>query len=156
MKSNFQADIQIEKRFAKIVKGILGNYFIKQDIEQDLKLGTDFLTYTMTPFKIGVRLRRKCQNFDRYRDEFTIRWSRPSGIDTEIHKIRKNLVQYILYGFVNGDKIIQYFIGDLKVFNEFYKPPRFIFLNNPRDSDLAVWNIEDFPESFVLKFWKSY
>lgn len=156
IKSSFQTDIQLEKKFSKTIKGVLGNYFIRQDVQQDLKHGTDFLTYTMQPFKIGLRLRRKDSCFDKYKDEFTIRWSRPSGVDTEIHKIRNNQVQYILYGFVNEsqEKIIQYFIGDLGIFNTHYKHPRFIFQNKPRDSDLAVWRITDFPKDFVLHFYK--
>ena len=153
--SNFQTDIQLEKKFSRVIKSILGNYFITQDVQEDLHGGTDFLTYTMSPFKIGIRLRRQCKFFDRYKNEFTIRWQRPSGVETEIHKIRKNLVQYILYGFVDEsqEKIIQYFIADLKIFNNFYKEPRCVFPNNPRDSDLAVWRISDFPENFILHFY---
>jgi len=150
--SSYNKNIYLEQRFAGTVKSILGNYFIRQDAIQDQKKGTDFLTFTMHPFKIGLRLRRKCPNFDRYEKEFTLRWELPSGIDTEIHKIRKGLVQYMLYGFVDETetKIIRYFIGDLGVFNQCYKPPRYVFPNNPRDSDLAVWRIDDFPDSFVL------
>ena len=156
-KSSYQKNIYLENNFAGTIKSILGNYFICQDAYQDQNQGTDFLTFTMQPFKIGVRLRRKCKNFEWYKNEFTIRWELPSGNETEIHKIRKGLVQYILYGFVDESekKIIRYFIGDLKVFNA-HSPtltPR-IFANNPRDSDLAVYKISDFPKSFVVKCYE--
>lgn len=157
IKSSYSKNIYLEKDYAGMVKCILGNYFIGQDTYQDQTQGTDFLTFTMRPFKIGVRLRRKCENFDRYKHEFSIRWELPSGVETEIHKIRKNFVQYILYGFVDESekKIIRYFIGDLKVFNA-HSPaiiPR-IFQNNPRDSDFAVYKIADFPENFILKHYE--
>lgn len=155
IKSSYQKDLQLEKIHSGTIKSILGNYFISQDVYQDQTQGTDFLTFTMQPFKIGVRLRRKCQNYEYYKHEFTLRWSRPSGVETEIHKIRKSLVQYILYGFVDEleKKIIRYFIGDLKVFNAHSPTPR-IFPNNPRDSDLAVYKIADFPKNFILKHYE--
>jgi len=81
--------------------------------------------------------------FKKYPKQFTIRWERPSGVKTEIHKIRKGLVNYILYGFVNEDegKITQYFIGDLELFRLHEPNPVGIFNNNLPDSKLAVYNL---------------
>lgn len=91
----------------------------------------------------------------KYKDDFTIRWSRPSGIKTEYQKIMEGLVDYILYGFVNEleDKIIHYFIGDLVVFRETNPNPFSVKPNNPHDSNLAVFRLCDLPDNFVLKLY---
>lgn len=151
----FNKDIQLELKFDRILKAILGNFFITKNLEMDVKQATDFLIYNINPFKVGVRLRRY-EYFLKYPNDFTIRYSRPSGIDTEIHKIRQNLVDYILYGFVNEPetKIIKYFIGDLKIFRDNEPKPIAIKTNKPPDSKLAVYNLEQFPKEFILKNWE--
>uniref|UniRef100_A0A6M3JMC6 Uncharacterized protein n=1 Tax=viral metagenome TaxID=1070528 RepID=A0A6M3JMC6_9ZZZZ len=150
----FERDIKIEQKFSRIIKAILGNQFIVQDEIEDLENGTDFLLLRVNPFRVGVRLRRY-KYFLTFPNDFTIRWERPSGVDTEIHKIKKGLVDYILYGFINKDesKIIQYFIGDLAVFRESDVKP-VIKSNNPLDSWLAIYNIENFPVNFIIKYYK--
>lgn len=149
----YQKDLELEKKFCKVIKAILGNFFISSDVEADRLTGTDFAIFTVSPFRVGVRLRR--WKYLKYFDEFTIRWKRPSGVKTEIDKIKEGLVDYILYGFVNQEesKIIRYFIGDLKIFRQTNVSPVYIISNNPRDSDLAVYKINQFPASFVLHFW---
>jgi hypothetical protein len=137
-------------KFSNTIKSILGMYFIKKDVELDLKQGTDFTVFTLNPITVAVRLR----TFDyylRYPDEFTIRWSRPSGVITEIHKIRLGLVNYIFYGFVDKSErnLIKYFIGDLTVFRQF-EPKPFIKQNKNGDSELAAFKISDLPDVFIL------
>lgn len=152
---DFNRDIQLEKRFSRTLKAILGNQFFIQDRIEDLENGTDFLLFRISPFKVGVRLRRYFyfQN-PIYRNEFTIRWKRPSGVPTEIDKINDGLVDYIFYGFVDDEekKIVQYFIGDLEVFRNTKAGPT-IKPNNPLDSWLAVYNLNQFPKNFILKFY---
>jgi len=91
-----------------------------------------------------------------YPNEFTIRWKRPSGVKTEIHKIKEGLVDYILYGFVDKEenKLIKYFIGDLDVFRECNVEPIAVKQNNPPDSLLGVFNLAQFPKEFVLKAYQ--
>jgi len=131
----YATDIGLELRFTKTIKGILGNCFIVQDPQHDRQEGTDFEIFTVQPFKVGVRLRRFAY-LDRYGNEFTLRWSRPSGVPTEIDKVRSGLVDYILYGFVDAEErhILQYFIGDLNVFRANEPSPLGIFPNVPPDS----------------------
>jgi len=157
MKSTYKNDRSLEDKFSKTIKAILGNQFITKDIEMDLKRGTDFLIFNVNPFKIGVRLRRyQYYKNVKYRNQFTIRWSRPSGVKTEIHKIMDGYVDYILYGFINEceEKIIKYFIGDLEVFRNTEAKPVSILPNHPHDSDLAVFNVFQFPVSFILKSYE--
>ena len=150
--NNYIKDKQLETKFSKIIKGILGNQFIVHDIKMDETEGTDFLMFRANPFKIAVRLRRY-NAFLRYRNEFTIRYSRPSRVKTELQKIMEGLVDYLFYGFIDEQEknIIQYFIGDLRVFRNINIQPKAILSNNPRDSDLAIYGLEQFPSSFIIK-----
>jgi hypothetical protein len=173
-RKNFQTDIELEHKFSQRIKTVLGNQFITQDRTEDLKKGTDFLLPThrgkkdgdflileMRPFRVGCRLRRsinpktKFRYYPTYKNEFTIRWKRPSGVKTEIHKINEGLVDYILYGFVDEkeEKLVQYFIGDLEVFRNTQATP-IIKPNRPLDSWLAAYRLNQFPERFILKWYE--
>jgi len=150
MKS-FDVDSRLEYKFAKTIKSILGNQFISKDIEADLNEGTDFLVFRLEPIRVACRLRRF--QYLKYKNDFTIRWSRPSGVNTEYQKIMEGLVDYILYGFIDvkEEKIISYFIGDLIVFRDSHIKPVSIKPNNPNDSMLAIFRIKDLPQSFIVK-----
>lgn len=146
-------DASLELNFATKIKQILGETFIQKDIKADLEQATDFAVFTIKPFKIGIRL-RTYNYYGRYPNQITIRWSRPSGVETEIDKIRKNLVQYIFYGFIDeaAEKIIQYVIIEAEVFKDI-KPVE-VRQNNPYDSELAIYDLGQIPSFFIVKFWK--
>ena len=150
--STYEKDRQIEDRFANLVKNILGQTFIGKQTVADEQEATDFAIFVVNPFRVAVRLRR-FDYFHSFRNEFTIRWTRPSGIKTEIDKIREGLVDYFLYGFLSQDEteIIQYFIADLKKFGN--PTPEQIKPNNPNDSELAIFNLNQFPKDFLLTFY---
>lgn len=170
IEEGFERDIKIERKFASDIKVILGEYFITQDPVMDREKGTDFLTFTVQSFKVGVRLRRyyffiagerswynhRGEKYIAYpKEEFTIRWERPSGNKTEIHKIREGLVQYFLYGFLNENetKIIQYFIGNLAIFRNNEPEPIDIKANKKRDSVLAIYKRNEMPINFEVAFF---
>lgn len=150
----YDTDIRLEHRFTKNIKGILGNHFISQNILHDKQEATDFEIFTVRPFTVGVRL-RTYEFYMKYPGEFTIRYKRPSGVLTEIDKIRAGKVDYILYGFVDEPEqhIIKYFIGDLAIFRAHEPTPVCIKWNTPPDSALAAFRIRDLPASFVVKNW---
>ena len=151
---SYEHDLRLELKFDRILKSILGNCFIQKNTNLDKLEGTDFIVYEIKPFKIGVRLRTHKYFLD-YPDEFTIRYSRPSGVNTEIHKIQQGLVNYFLYGFVNPEetKIIKWFVGDLEIFRSVNPEPLQIKQNIPPDSMFAVYNLNQFPESFIINQW---
>ncbi len=154
MTNGYDKNIYLENRFAGQIKQILGLHFIRQDVYADRHEGTDFLTMTISPFKVGCRLRRYNYYIKKgYSNQFTIRWFLPSGNDTEIHKIRKGLVDYIIYGFVDKkeENIIQYFIGDLGIFRNCKPEPFGIYENRPPDSHLAAFLIGSLPADFIQK-----
>jgi hypothetical protein len=147
---SFQTDSRLETTFTPEIKTILADLFIQKHVFADLNEATDFAIFTVKPFRVGVRLRRY-EFFNDYRHQFTIRWSRPSGVETEIHKIRKGYVTHYLYGFVNKSetRIIFYRIFDLSKFGN--PTPSTIFENkDPPDSKFAVFNVKDFPKEFLI------
>lgn len=148
----YSHDREVEDIFTLSIKKILADHFITKKEVADLEEAQDFAIYNIRPFSVAVRLRRY-EYFKAFHDEFTIRWSRPSGVKTEIDKIRQGLVDYILYGFLSpdGKSIIQYFIGNLTKFTD-VKPYK-IFPNNPYDSELAVYKLSQFPKDFIVAFW---
>ena len=151
--TNFEKDKRLELKFDKQIKAVLGNYFITKDTNADLYEATDFLIYNVKNFKVGVRLRRFSYLKD-YGNEFTIRWSRPSKVKTEIDKIKEGLVDFMLYGFIDEreENIIQYVLLDLKPLREELVQPKGIFLNNPPDSELAAFSLKDYPKNCILDF----
>lgn len=148
-----EKDASLETRFATEIKQILGEVFIQKDVKADLEQATDFAIFTIKPFKVGVRLRR-FEYYRKFSRQITIRWSRPSGAETEIDKIKKDLVQYVFYGFVDSDEraLVQYIIVEAEPFKDI-KPVE-IRPNNPPDSELAAYNLGQIPSFFVIKFWK--
>ena len=149
--SKFTTDRHLEAQFADEIRRILADSFIKQDVTADLSEATDFAIFTVKPFKVAVRLRRY-DYFHAFKDEFTLRWSRPSGVPTEIHKIRQKLVNYFLYGFLDKPEthIIHYRIFDLARFTD--PVPNEIRKNDPPDSELAIYRIDQFPKEFTVIF----
>lgn len=152
--SPYDYDIRLESRHAATIAAILGRQFFVRDVEMDRKQATDFVVFTVRPFKVAARLRTHYY-LERYPREFTIRWSRPSGVDTEIDKIRAGLVDYMIYGFVSEDeeRIVQYFIGDLDIFRVAEPEPLCVKPNRPPDSELAAYSLLDLPSAFVVKSW---
>lgn len=147
----YKTDRQLEDDFAKTVKYILGGVFFAKDLKADLKEGTDFMILSSDPVKVGVRLRRY-YFFQNHPHDFTLRWSRPSGVKTEIDKIREGLVTHIFYGFINEQetKLVSYFVGDLSVFRKNEPKPAAVIANKPPDSKFAVYNKTDLPKEFFI------
>jgi hypothetical protein len=158
--SGYNDDIEYERRFSSTIAGILGKQFIVQDAELDWKHATDFAIFNVRPFKVAARL-RTADYLRQYPFEFTLRWSRPSGVETEIDKVRRGLVDYMIYGFINEERgqprpdsrIVHYFIGDLGAFRANEPKPICVKWNTPPDSQLAAYRVKDVPGNFVLKSW---
>ena len=63
----------------------------------------------------------------------------------------------MLYGFIDESetRIIKYFIADLAVFTKCNVKPIAVKQNNPPDSELAVFNVNQFPNNFILKNYQT-
>lgn len=147
----YKDDLRLELKFARQIKMILGGQFIRQDVVADMKQATDFLIFTIHPIRVGARL-RAYKYLSGYGNQFTIRWSRPSGVPTEIHKIREGLVDFLFYGFVNETEtnLVRYFIADLHVFASCEPSPLEIKPNRDKSSSLAAYALSQFPDSFII------
>lgn len=152
--SGYKHDLRLERKFSATLKSILGNQFIVQDPVEDRVGGTDFVVWGLQTVRVATRL-RTWQCYEKWPNQFTLRWSRPSGLPTEIHKVQKGLVDYLLYGFVDAqeERIVSYFIGNLQVFRHCNIKPLSIRENDPPDSQLAIWNLDQFPADFIMKRW---
>jgi hypothetical protein len=152
---NFEEDIGLEKKFVKRAKQILGECFFCRDKIADLEQGTDFLIFQLDlPNSIRVAFRLRRFKYLCFKDDFTIRWKRPSGVKTEIDKIMDGQVNYILYGFVDKAEknIIKYFIGDLRIFREKNLPPIAVKTNtDAKASQLAIYEKKMYGEKFIIE-----
>lgn len=168
MKDSFDKDRELERKFKPDMKAILGKHFFVEDPIEDRERGRDFIIFTLDSregrLTIGARLRRyDPRTFWKYSREFTTRLSRPSGAETEIHKIMKGYVDFLIYCFADQPEkeIIQHFIADFEVFRNHPEiRPVEIKENNPPDSKFAVYRIDQFPPNFVVDsnpkdFWKT-
>jgi hypothetical protein len=153
---SFKTNIELELKFADTIKQILGLFFFRKDINADLNEATDFMVMRADGIRIGIRLRKyKYWKNSKYRNQFTIRWKLKSGHETEIDKIYEGLVDYIFYGFVDKKQanIVQYIIADLGVFRGIAPDPIEVKANKDGRSDLAAFDIKQFPSEFILKAW---
>lgn len=97
-------------RFLPEIKQILGLHLIGEpSIEEDQERNTDLIVLKMDAVRIACRVRRHTGTkgqpyFDKYKNEFTIRCSRPSGCKTELAKIVEGWGNYFFYGFSTYDE----------------------------------------------------
>lgn len=157
MQTTYEIDRSLEDKFALAVKGCLAQVFMRKRESADLEDAQDFAIYRAQPFSVGVRLRRFQFYNPVFRRQFTIRYHRPGDILTEIDKIRAGKVDYIFYGFLgpNAGHIIQFFVGDLRYFMEPEPTPIRVFWNDPPDSELAVYQVDQFPPQFIVAYWNN-
>lgn len=151
---NFRKEIEFELGYKEKVQHILIKYMFQQSQYKDMYEATDF---TILPGKIAIRIRRfYYYDHPKYdcRNEFTIRWSRPSSVDTEIDKIRKGFADLFFYGFVNKEKskIIQYTLIDLDIFRKYEDKPLRVIENKNGSSDFAVYGFAQFPSNMFIGY----
>jgi len=144
----YVTDKEFEKRTMKWVREILGGEFVR-DEQLNFKERTDLVDYGPPEIRVSVRVRRfKAFQTCRKGKDFTIRYVRSSGVETEIHKIRQGLVSYMFYGFANKEvtRIFYYNILDLRVFKDKKtepKPLRIKWNFSSLDSALAVYMVSN-------------
>lgn len=157
-------DWQEDKRASDVyldeIKQILGLYLIGEPpIEEDQQRNTDLIVLKMDAMRIACRVRTNYYLHARnYRDEFTIRSKRPSGMKTELRKILEGWGDYMFYGFgdESGETLAYWNLFDLKVFRG-----RFLSMvhkqivpkdipNEDESSFFKAFLIKDFPACFVI------
>lgn len=144
------------------VKQVIANYLIVEaPFEEDARHGTDLIVLTLEAKRIAVRLREQ-RYASRYGDEFTLRSSRPSGVQTELAKVISGWGDYFFYGFADDEDpfgLSRWLLGDLKVFRLWFseelgqkaRPRRWdVRENRDGSSKFHAFRVTDLPEEFVI------
>lgn len=160
--NTFEEDFEWQKRFRGHFSEI-AREAVRADVapdEEDWKRNTDFILSTVIPLpnrdiRVSARVRRH-EYMRRFKDEFTVRLSRPSGAETEMPKIRAGWGDFTIYGFESepgSDRLHPWFIGNVNLLRSYigeggyYKPHK----NKDNSSTLGAFHLADMPLGFVLK-----
>lgn len=155
----WQEDKRWSDRFLYEIKGYIGQTLIGEPpAEEDRERNTDLVVLRLDAVRIACRIRKYDQI--RYRDEFTIRSGRPSGVKTELTKIIEGWGDYFFYGFSDEveEQLALWLIGDLKAFRIWYsrqlvlrdgKPPGVRQNNRDNSSSFHAFRWADIP-GFVI------
>ena len=146
-------------RFLPEIKGILGQHLILTGSEdEDRRRVGDLTELTLGGLRVGCRVRRP-HFLARFPEEFTIRITRPNGIQTELDKIMAGWGDYLFYGFADAAEraLAAWLIGDLTVFRatvwqavERGRPLGRAKANGDGSSDFLPYRIDWFPPAFVV------
>ena len=166
MGANWQDDKSKTDNLLPSVKRILGEYLISAaPYEEDAKRNTDLIVLRLEAIRIAVRIRSANYWNDakhpEYRDQFTIRAGRPSGVKTELTKIIEGWGDYFFYGFANADytELLAWTLGNLKVFRLWHATqtakdhgcvPGQRCENGDGSSFFYAYNIDELPDNFVI------
>jgi len=160
----FERDYDWQRQFIPQIKQILANYLIEEaPFEEDTRRNTDLLVLEAKNLRVACRIRRHEYVLNsRWRDEFTIRASRPNGIETELHKVLRGWGDRIFYGFAAADEatLCAWLLGDLNEFRLWHnralarlsagKMPGSEVPNADGSSKGRAYRISDLPEAFVV------
>jgi len=161
--NKWEDDKEWSDHFIPRIKSILGFYLIGEPpAEEDQVRNTDLIVLKMDAVRIACRV-RKPDSF-RYKDEFTIRYSRPSGVKTELSKVIEGWGDYIFYGhgYIDEDdnyKLVAWGLGDLKVFRLWFvnylvsnkgKLPGILRDNKDKSSKFYAYSWDSLPENFIV------
>jgi hypothetical protein len=146
-------------RFMHEIKMILGLHLISESPEiEDQKHNTDLMVLRLGGLRVGCRVRAYDMFLNpEYRQQFTIRYSRPSGNKTEYEKIMEGWGDYLFYGFAGqtNKSLILWSLIDLQIFrdavhsqmaiNGNYLPAKQQF-NKDSSSTFLIFNFYTFPQ----------
>lgn len=155
----WEDDKKWSDRFLPEIKRILGENLIGEPpVEEDMERNTDLIVLKMEPLRIGCRIRR-FKYFEKYKDEFTVRSGRPSGIKTELSKIIEGWGDFFFYGFSDEqeESLLSWNLCDLKVFRLWFnqqivaaqKVPGIPKNNTDNSSNFLVFKFDELPQSFI-------
>ena len=122
--ANWQKDKRWSDRFLPEIKAILGVHLIAEPpIEEDAERNTDLMVLRLDTLRVGCRIRRHSYYKNpEYRNQFTIRAGRPSGMKTELTKILEGWGDYYFYGFCDKTETLlaRWTLADLRIFRVEY------------------------------------
>jgi hypothetical protein len=156
---SFEHDFDWQRGLIPEIKRILANYLIcEAPPAEDMQRNTDLIVLKLDTVRVACRLRRY-DYLAQYGDQFTIRTSRPSGVQTELSKMLAGWGDYIFYGFASPDgaELAAWVLGDLSVFRLWHhrelwdgRQPGEARKNGDGSSGFRAYRIADLPEQFVV------
>jgi hypothetical protein len=163
IKMSWQDDKNWSDGLLNEIKSILGLYLIGEATkEDDQEKCTDLIVLKMEAVRIACRIRRHQYYLNReYRNQFTLRASRPSGMKTELAKIIEGWGDFFFYGFSQDDacSLAGYTLCDLKVFRTWHSSylvrnhgilPGLSKNNSDNSSSFYVFNWNDLPANIIV------
>jgi hypothetical protein len=130
-------------------------------IEEDLRRNTDLTLRTLMdlpklgrPLRLSLRVRRR-EYASRYADQFTVRLSRPSGVTTEMGKLRSGFGDLTVYGFESepgSDRMHPWFLANAEMLRDYINRGGYYEVKDNKDgsSQLAAVYLGDMPLGFIL------
>jgi hypothetical protein len=110
---SYEKDRTWSDQFLPQVRLIVGPLLLMpSDDIKDMREATDLIVLHAKDMRIAVRLRRQGYA-GKYPGEFTIRYSRDSGADTELKKIVEGWGDWFFYGHTENDLIVEWVLIDL-------------------------------------------
>lgn len=159
--SSYEEDFRWQERFGAHYSEI-ARQAIRVDVAPDVedwKRNTDFILTATFPSKgrdirVSARARRR-KYLGRYPGQFTVRLDRPSGVETEMPKLRKGWGDLMVYGFeseVDSNRLNPWWVINLEMLRDYIARGGY-FRSQPNhdgSSSFAVFWLEDMPLGFVL------
>lgn len=152
--NGWESDKSWSDDYLPTIKAILGQCLIGEAArEEDQERNTDLIVLRMSAVRIACRLRR-LEYATKYGDQFTIRYSRPSGMKSEFAKIVEGWGDYVFYGFAaaTAPEISRWFVGDLNVLR--LAIARYMYSHNGRLPGTVVPNRDDSSEFLAIDLGK--
>ncbi|MCA1572507.1 MAG: hypothetical protein LC798_19845 [Chloroflexi bacterium] len=159
----WQDDMTWSRQFLFNMSAICGAYLIRESPwEEDAHRNTDLIVLSVpSGLRVACRV-RQAHYLLKWPDEFTIRCSRGSGVETELSKLLAGWGDYILYGFADDasprPRLKAWVLGDLSVFRSWYsayvdthgREPCRVRRNGDGSSDFLACRIDELPPEFVV------
>lgn len=147
-------------RFLPELRAIAGQIlFTEATLTEDQHHNTDLILNTTQVPRISLRV-RKWQYYAKYGGEFTVRLSRPGGVETELAKIMQGWGTHSIYAFADPTEthLAAYTAIDLNVFRQwvsdhqqrFGSIPGSVTYNKDGSAGFACFRYDQAPPSLVI------
>jgi hypothetical protein len=149
---DFAWQARFKDEFARIIRNV-----VRVDVaswDDDLHRATDFLVAYTPAGRVGARARRHDYK-RRYRYQFTIRLSRPSGARTELRKLELGFGDFGVYGFESepgADRLYPWVLYNVALLREHLNGGGRWYYGRNLDgsSDFAAFDVRDLPLGCLL------
>ena len=151
----YEEDKRQSDLYVPEIKSILGRYLVGvATTEQDQHEATDLIVLKVRQLRVACRVRNE-KYLAKYGKQFTIRSERLlSGNKTELEKIKEGWGDWFFYGFGDKVRLLQWFIGDLRIFRQWLSTPFGKPLAKKRNhdftSDFQAFELEKMPAEFLI------